>query len=156
MRRYSGRVSNVSVHFSSASNEWSTPDDFFNKLKLRFNFTMDLACTTENTKTPCGFYRDLGADALKQDWALWHTFNGGWMWCNPPYGRELGLWVKKAYEESLKGAKIVMLIPARTDTLYWHNYIFGKAEIEFIRGRLKFGGHKNNAPFPSALVIFEK
>lgn len=76
------------------------------------------------------------------------------MWCNPPYGRDIGLWVKKAYEESLKGAKIVMLIPSRTDTRYWHDYIFGKAEIEFIKGRLKFGGLKSNAPFPSALVIF--
>ena len=76
------------------------------------------------------------------------------MFCNPPYGREIGKWVKKAYEESLKGVTIVLLIPARTDTRYFHDYILGKAEIRFLRGRLKFGGCKNSAPFPSMVVVY--
>lgn len=76
---------------------------------------------------------------------------------NPPYGREIKLWIQKAYEESLNGAVVVCLIPARTDTTYWHNFIFGKAsEIRFIKGRLKFGDGKNSAPFPSAVIVYDK
>lgn len=147
---------NSDVHYSSKSNEWTTPQDFYLKLCERFNFTVDLACTTENQKAEYGFCTDLYIDSLQVDWAGFNKSIGGWMWCNPPYGREIGAWVKKAYEESLKGAKIVLLIPSRTDTSYWHDYIFDKAEIEFIRGRLKFGDAKHSAPFPSALVIFGK
>ena len=78
------------------------------------------------------------------------------VWCNPPYGREIGKWVEKAYNESLKGAMVVMLLPARTDTKWFHDYIYGKAEIRFVRGRLKFGDSKNSAPFPSMVVIFRE
>ena len=74
---------------------------------------------------------------------------------NPPYGREIGAWMKKAYESSLQGAMVVCLVPARTDTKWWHDYAI-KGEIEFIRGRLKFGKSKNSAPFPSAVVVFNK
>lgn len=75
---------------------------------------------------------------------------------NPPYGRDIKYWVQKAYEESLKGATVVCLIPARTDTTYWHKYIFGKADdIRFIKGRLKFGYSKNSAPFPSAVIVYK-
>ena len=75
---------------------------------------------------------------------------------NPPYGREIKYWIQKAYEESLKGATVVCLIPARTDTTYWHNYIFGKAsEVRFVKGRLKFGDGKNSTPFPSAVIVFD-
>ena len=80
--------------------------------------------------------------------------NWGGAFCNPPYGREIGLWVKKAYEESEKGQLVVMLLPARTDTKWFHDYILGKAEIRFVRGRLKFGDSTNSAPFPSMVVIF--
>ena len=77
------------------------------------------------------------------------------MFCNPPYGRETCKWVKKSYEESKKrNTLVVMLIPARTDTAYFHDYIYGKAEVRFIRGRLKFGNSQNAAPFPSMLVIY--
>ncbi len=145
-----------SVHYSSKNNEWTTPRDFYLSLCERFNFTVDLACTTKNQKATYGLCVDLYIDSLQVDWAGFNSTMGGWLWCNPPYGRELGKWVEKAYKESLKGAKIVMLIPARTDTSYWHDYIFDKAEIEFIRGRLKFGDAKHNAPFPSALVIYGK
>ena len=74
---------------------------------------------------------------------------------NPPYGRTIGLWMKKAYEESCNGALVVCLVPARTDTKWWHDYSM-KGEVIFLRGRLKFGGHKNSAPFPSAIIIFDK
>lgn len=76
------------------------------------------------------------------------------VWCNPPYGREIGKWVEKAYKESLEGATVVLLLPARTDTKWFHDYIYGKAEIRFVRGRLKFGDGKNSAPFPSMVVVF--
>lgn len=79
---------------------------------------------------------------------------GGTVWCNPPYGREIGKWVEKAYKESLEGVTVVMLLPARTDTKWFHDYIYGKAEIRFVRGRLKFGDSKNSAPFPSMVVVY--
>jgi len=131
--------------YSSSSNEWTTPPDLFNKLNNIYQFTYDLACTPTNRLAPLGLY-----DSLPMHW---HTLPG-WLWCNPPYGRELPTWVKKAYDESVLGAKIVMLIPARTDTSYWHDYIFDKANIEFIRGRLKFSG-QGSAPFPSALIRYQ-
>ena len=83
---------------------------------------------------------------------------GGAVFCNPPYGREIGKWVRKAYEESRSGTTVVLLIPARTDTAYFHDYIYGKAEIRFLRGRLHFTDEEGNAyapaPFPSMLVIY--
>ena len=85
-------------------------------------------------------------DGLSQSWDNEIVF------CNPPYGRELRHWVKKAHDA--KGGKVVMLIPARTDTIYFHEYIYSKAEIRFIRGRLKFGDSKNSAPFPSMVLVF--
>jgi len=83
-------------------------------------------------------------------------FLRGGVFCNPPYGREIGLWVKKAYEESLNGQLIVMLLPARTDTKWFHDYILNKAEIRFVRGRLKFGDSNNSAPFPSMVVVYNR
>ena len=85
-------------------------------------------------------------DGLQQNWT-------GMCWMNPPYGKEIGKWLKKAYESSINGAIVVCLIPARTDTAWWHDYVM-KGKIRFIRGRLKFGGNKNSAPFPSAIVVF--
>ena len=138
----------MDVHYSSKTNEWSTPQDFFDELDKEFNFTLDPCATSENAK--CTKYFTVEDDGLKQDWSKDVVF------MNPPYGREIKYWVKKAYEESLKGATVVCLIPARTDTTYWHNYIFGKADdIRFIKGRLKFGGSKNPAPFPSAIIIYK-
>ena len=134
------------VHFSSNSNEWATPQDFYDKYNLEWNFTLDPCCTHENAK--CAKHYTQAEDGLKQDWS------GDRVWMNPPYGREIGIWMKKAYEESLKGAIVVCLVPARTDTAWWHNYAV-KGEVRFIRGRLKFGGHTNSAPFPSALVILK-
>ena len=138
----------MDVHYSSKTNEWSTPQAFFDELNKEFNFTLDPCATSENAK--CNKYFTVEDDGLKQDWSKDTVF------MNPPYGREIKYWVQKAYEESLKGATVVCLIPARTDTAYWHDYIFGKADdIRFLRGRLKFGDSKNPAPFPSAIIIYK-
>ena len=138
----------MQVHYSSKSNEWSTPQYLFDKLDREFSFTLDPCATDGNAK--CDKYFTVDDDGLIQDWSNDIVF------MNPPYGREIKHWVQKAYEESLKGATVVCLIPARTDTIYWHDYIFGKAsDIRFLRGRLKFGDSKNSAPFPSAIVVYE-
>lgn len=139
---------NTAVMFSSKTDEWSTPQDFFNELNKEFNFTLDPCATPENAK--CEKYYTKEDDGLKQDWS------GETVFCNPPYGRAIKDWVKKCYAESKKpNTTVVMLIPARTDTSYFHDYIYHKAkEIRFIRGRLKFGNAKNSAPFPSMVVIF--
>ena len=139
----------MDVHYSSKTNEWSTPQDFFDELDKEFNFTLDPCSTSENAK--CAKYFTVEDDGLKQDWSNDVVF------MNPPYGREIKHWIKKAYEEHIKGATVVCLIPSRTDTTYWHDYIFGKAsDIRFLRGRLKFGDSKNSAPFPSAVIIYKK
>lgn len=138
----------MSVHFSSKSNEWTTPQYLFDELNDEFNFTLDPCATDENAK--CSKYFTIEDDGLSKDWSNDVVF------MNPPYGREIKKWIKKAYEESLNGATVVCLIPARTDTTYWHDFIFDKADdIRFLRGRLKFGNSKNSAPFPSAIVIYE-
>lgn len=118
----------------------------FIALDLEFNFELDVCATPENAK--CSIFFIKAVDGLKMPWI-------GRCWMNPPYGREIGAWVKKAYESSRQGATVVCLLPARTDTAWWHNYCT-KGEIRFIRGRLKFGGHANSAPFPSAIVVFKK
>ena len=135
----------MSVHFSSKTDLWYTPQDFFNKYNDKYNFTLDVCATHENAK--CKNYFTEEVDGLSQEWT-------GVCWMNPPYGRTIKQWMKKAYESSLNGATVVCLVPARTDTNWWHEYAM-KGEIEFIRGRLKFGGSKNSAPFPSAVVIFK-
>ena len=142
---------NTKVHFSSATPEWSTPQDFFDKLNDEFHFTLDVCATHENHK--CAGYLTKEMDALTFDWT---SFGHKFLWMNPPYGREIGKWIKKAYESSLSlsGATVVCLIPARTDTRYFHDYCIPFGEIRFIKGRLKFGGCKNSAPFPSCVVIF--
>ena len=133
--------------------DWCTPIDFFNELNKEFNFVLDAAATDETAK--CKDYFTPETDGLKQSWKR----TDGAVFCNPPYGREIGKWVKKAYEESTKhDTTIVLLIPARTDTTYFHNYIYKRAEIRFIRGRLKFtdenGIAGDAAPFPSMVVIY--
>tara|TARA_R100000781_G_scaffold90240_1_gene55744 strand:+ start:256 stop:729 length:474 start_codon:yes stop_codon:yes gene_type:complete len=134
------------VHYSSNTNEWATPDYLFKELDKEFNFTLDPCATKENAK--CKKYYTMEDDGLKQNWEDHIVF------MNPPYGREIGRWVKKAYHESLNGSIVVCLIPARTDTTYWHKYVFPYAEIRFIKGRVKFGSGLKDAPFPSAVAIF--
>lgn len=129
---------------SSNSDRWETPQKLFDELNQKYNFELDVCALPENAK--CENYFTPEVDGLKQDWT-------GVCWMNPPYGREIGKWMKKALESSRNGAIVVCLVPARTDTAWWHDYAM-KGEIEFIRGRLKFGNSKNSAPFPSAIVVF--
>ena len=136
---------------SSKNMCWCTPQDFFDKLNEEFSFTLDAAATDKTAKCPLYFTPE--TDGLKSSWKV---AGGGTVFCNPPYGREIGKWVQKAYEEAQAGTPIVLLIPARTDTSYFHDFIYHKAEIRFIKGRLKFGGCKDAAPFPSMVVIFGK
>lgn len=137
---------------SSEKDDWETPQYLFDELHKKHNFTLDAAATERNTKLPN--YYTVEDNALTQKWE-------GRVFCNPPYGREIKHWVKKAYEESLKphNEKVIMLIPSRTDTSYWHEYVFEKAkDIEFLRGRLKFevsGKSGQPAPFPSAIITYE-
>ena len=136
--------------FYSASCEWETPIDLFAALDREFGFQTDVCATNENAK--CKQYFTKAEDGLAQTW-------NGVCWMNPPYGREIGKWVEKAYEESkTMPYPVVLLIPARTDTSYFHEYIYGKAKIRFIRGRLHFtdddGLPGGCAPFPSMIVIY--
>ena len=139
--------------FSSKNNCWCTPQDFFDVLNAEFHFVLDAAATKESAK--CSKYYTPEDDGLSQSWNV-----GGTVFCNPPYGKEIGKWVKKAYDEYLRGSKVVMLIPARTDTRYFHDYIYGKAELRFIKGRLKFtdedGKSYDAAPFPSMVVCYTR
>lgn len=141
------------VLLSTGKDDWETPIDFFEKLDAEFHFTLDPCCTHETAK--CIYHFTPAEDGLKQSWANQTVF------VNPPYSKKTKdnpgqeAWIKKAYEESAN-ATVVMLIPARTDTVAFHKYIYGKAEIRFIKGRLKFGGAKDSAPFPSMVVIFKR
>ena len=139
---------NTDVMFSSVTDNWSTPQDFFDKLNDEFHFTLDVCADENNHK--CEHYYTKEIDGLSRPW-IWT------IWCNPPYGRKIGEWVRRAHFSSHIGsATVVMLLPARTDTRWFHEYIYNKpnTEIRFIKGRLKFGGCKNSAPFPSMVVIF--
>lgn len=135
----------MDIHFNSNSDEWETPQHIFNKYNDIYKFTLDAAATSLNAK--CTNYFTKESNGLEQGWY-------GNVWCNPPYSN-VKLWIQKAYEESLKGITITMLLPARTDTIAWHEYIFPHAKVEFLKGRLKFSNSKNSAPFPSAIVIFQ-
>ena len=134
------------VLFSSKSDEWSTPQEVFDELDSEFSFTLDPCANNENHK--CQTYYTEEENGLSKSWG------GERVFCNPPYSK-IGAWVRKCYEESLKdGTVVVMLIPARTDTKYFHDYILNRSEVRFLKGRLKFGDSKNSAPFPSMVVVF--
>ena len=135
------------VGFSSKSSEWDTPQEFFDRLNMDWNFTLDPCATHQSAK--CKKYFTKEDDGLSQDWSGHHVF------VNPPYGRGIGEWIKKSWQESKKhNTIVVMLVPARTDTKWWHNYIMRAKEVHFLKGRLKFGEATNAAPFPSAGVVF--
>ena len=129
------------------SAEWATPQDFFDRLDAEFHFTLDPCSTDENAK--CEKHYTKEQDGLAQDWT------GETVFCNPPYGRTIGAWCKKCYEHSLMGGTAVMLIHARTDTKWFHDWVYLKAEIRFVRGRLHFNGSKWNAPFPSMVAVYK-
>jgi len=130
--------------FTNNTDLWSTPRWLFDKLNEQYHFNLDPCANSKNAK--CEIYFDEQVDGLKQVW-------DGAIFMNPPYGREIGKWIKKAYESSLNGATVVCLLPSRTDTRWFHDYCV-KGRIEFLKGRLKFGDGKNPAPFPSMIVVF--
>ena len=139
---------NKEVMFSSKTEMWETPQELFEELNNEFHFSLDVCATAENAK--CEKYYTPEIDGLSQPW-------NGTVWCNPPYGRQIGKWVFAASVASgVRNATVVMLLPARTDTRWFHDYIYQKerVEIRFIKGRLKFGGSKNGASFPSMICIF--
>lgn len=136
------------IHFSSKSSEWSTPQDFYDRLNTEFHFTLDPCATAENAK--CENFFTISDDGLSKPWA-------GRVFMNPPYGREISQWVEKAATEASKEycEFVVGLVPSRTDTIWWHEWVMQAREVRLVRGRLKFAGHSNSAPFPSAVVIWE-
>lgn len=134
--------------FSSGTDLWATPQWLFDELNNEFHFDLDVCANAENHK--CAKYYTKEQNGLIQPWI-------DNVWCNPPYGREIGKWITKAYISAYHNiGVIVMLLPARTDTKWFHEYIYNQpnTEIRFIKGRLKFGDSKNSAPFPSMIVIF--
>ena len=132
--------------FTSATDEWPTPRAFFEQMAAEFGpLELDVCATPANAK--CASFYTRADDGLAQPWAPARC------WMNPPYGRTIGLWMRKAYEESQRGALVVCLVPARTDTAWWHDYA-AKGQVRFLRGRLRFEGGKHSAPFPSAVVVF--
>lgn len=141
--------------FTSNSEEWETPQWLFDELNKEFYFSLDVCASTYNFK--CHHYFDKEINGLTEKWHYW-----GSCWMNPPYGRDIGIWIEKACVESCLGATVVCLLPARTDTRYFHQFIWDTdnhrplrgVEVRFLKGRLKFGGAKNSAPFPSMIVIF--
>jgi len=132
--------------YSSNTGEWETPWNLFNQLDREFHFTLDVCATPSNTK--CKRFYSPEDNALIQPWT-------GTVFCNPPYGRSISNWIKKGYEESQKGSTVVMLLPARTDTAWWHDYVMKAHEIRLIRGRIKFLPLDCPAPFPSCIVVFD-
>lgn len=130
---------------SSATDQWATPITVFKELDAEFHFETDVCADESNHK--CDRYFTKEMDGLKQEWT-------GTCWMNPPYGRTINKWVKKAYDSSKDGAIVVCLLPARTDTRWWRDYCMKAGEIRLISGRLKFGDAENAAPFPSAIVVF--
>lgn len=141
-------MANIKGCMSSKSNEWATPTALFAELDAEFHFTLDPCCTHENAK--CKKHYTEADNGLVQDW------QGERVFCNPPYGSAIKHWVKKCYEEAQKpDTLVVMLIPSRTDTSYFHSYIYNKAELRFLPGRLHFNDGPQGAPFPSMVVVFK-
>ena len=134
------------VLYASRNDEWPTPRSFFTALNDEFHFTLD-PCATKANAT-CAHFFTQKDDGLAKDWGRHRVF------CNPPYGRGITVWVQKCYLAAKQGATVVLLIPSRTDTRYFHDWISGKAELRFVRGRLKFGDGRQSAPFPSLVAIY--
>ena len=136
---------NSDLMFSSKTDMWATPQEFFDSLDKVFRFETDVCAVKDNAK--CQRFYTPDDNGLLQDWR-------GVCWMNPPYGREVSQWVEKAYRSAKdNGATVVCLLPARVDPRWWHDFC-AKGEVHFLRGRLKFGGNDNSAPFPSAVVVF--
>lgn len=135
------------VLYSSRSEEWPTPQAFFDALDREFRFTLDPCATPTNRK--CKTYITKKQNGLERSWHRHRVF------CNPPYGRDMGQWARKCFDASCQGALVVLLAHARTDTRWFHDWVYGKAaEIRFVRGRLKFGDGRQSAPFPSLIAVY--
>lgn len=141
---------------TSNDDTWTTPIKFFEELNAEFNFTLDSAALSSSALCNLWYGPDHPnpdwRDAFNRDWVK--DSNGGAIWLNPPYGRTIKKWMAKAEYEALRGGVIVSLVPARTDTIWWHSHCINY-QVRFIKGRLKFGNQKNSAPFPSAIVILQ-
>ena len=138
--------------------EWETPEDLFQALDAEFHFDIDAAASEANAK--CDFYITKEQDALNCDWSIPDNTLPAHAWLNPPYGRGVKKWVAKAWQECVKGNLVVLLLPARTDTEWFHQYIDKKAEVRFLKGRIRFVNSdtaepSDPAPFPSMIVVFE-
>jgi len=132
--------------FSTGTVDWETPWHLFNRLNQIYNFNLDACATATNAKVSCYYTPEM--DALTLPWI-------GSIWMNPPYGREIYKWVRKAYTESCRPDTIVVcLLPSRTDTYWWHDYVMKAKKIYLVKGRLKFGNSENSAPFPSCIAVF--
>jgi phage N-6-adenine-methyltransferase len=138
-------MARLDKQFESAKTEWETPMDLFGPLDAEFGFTLDVAADANNTK--CKKHFSVTDDGLSQEWS-------GVCWCNPPYGRDMYKWVRKAASEADRGVTSVLLIPVRSNTQWWHDYCIPKAEVRFVKGRPKFGGATEGLPWPLAIVIF--
>jgi phage N-6-adenine-methyltransferase len=140
----------MSIHqslYSSRSEEWPTPQHFYDNLNAEFGFSLDPCASEGNTKCEIFFTKD--DDGLARDWGAHRVF------CNPPYGKTMGQWARKCFEASQSGATVVLLAHSRTDTRWFHQWVYGKAaEIRFVKGRLKFGDGRQSAPFPSMVAVF--
>lgn len=133
--------------YMSNKDEWETPQPVFDKLDGEFHFTLDPCASDENKK--CDKYFTKEIDGLIQSWS------DDTVYMNPPYGKELAKWVRKAFEESQNGTVVVCLIPSRTDTRFWHEFVMRAREIRFVTPRLSFVGSDNKAPFPASVVVFD-
>jgi site-specific DNA-methyltransferase (adenine-specific) len=142
---------------TSLDGTWTTPRDYFDKVNAEFNFTLDAAALSSSTLVPDNWYGPDHPDQSRRDALVrnWVEDSTGPIWLNPPYGRVIKDWMRKANAVANGGGTVVCLVPARTDTAWWHDYCIDAYEIRFIRGRLKFGNQPNSAPFPSALVIMK-
>jgi len=136
----------LDLMFSSDSGEWATPQDFYDKLDEEFHFTLDPCATAENAK--CSKFYTKEQDGLAQDWT------GETVFCNPPYGKDVGKWARKCRDHAMAGGIAVLLVHSRTDTRWFHDFVYHYAELRFVKGRLKFGGAPNTAPFPSLVAVF--
>lgn len=140
-------MANIGACLTSKTDSWSTPQDLYDALDAEFHFTLDPCADEHNHK--CAMYFTKEQDGLLQSWEGYTVF------CNPPYGSKIGTWVRYAYEQSRRPkTRVVLLIPARTDTRWFHDYVYRKAEIRFLKGRLKFSGATQPAPFPSMVVVY--
>lgn len=145
----------AAVVFSSKSDEWETPDELFARLSEEFNFTLDAAATRDNRKVQMYLGPDHDNTRFRDALAIpYWPAEGGAIWLNPPYSM-VGRFVEKAVIEATKGQTVVMLLPARTDTRWFHQYLYNRpgVEIRFLKGRLKFKGGEHSAPFPSMIVV---